>query len=69
MMNLCTYCSINLFCMLLSPYPSIILYAVDGIYEREGKRTYLSMLIQVGIYVPLYTGGVAPALSLAGRKS
>ena len=30
--------------------------AVDVVYERAQKRTYLVMLIQVGIYLPLLIG-------------
>ena len=30
--------------------------AVDDTYESQHKRTYLSMLIQVGIFLPLLVG-------------
>ena len=29
---------------------------VDAVYESQQKRTYLSMLIQVGIFLPLLVG-------------
>ena len=29
---------------------------MDAVYEGQQKRTYLSMLIQVGLYLPLLVG-------------
>ena len=29
---------------------------MDAVYESQQKRTYLSMLIQVGIFLPLLVG-------------
>ena len=31
-------------------------YTVDKVYEGQQKKTYLSMLIQVGIFLPLLVG-------------
>ena len=45
----------------------ISLYTVDSMYEHEQKRTYLSMLIQVGIYIPLLVGLVLLYPWLAGK--
>jgi hypothetical protein len=40
---------------------------VDYVYEHEGKRNYLSMMIQVGIFVPLLCGLLLLYPWLAGR--
>ena len=41
---------------------------VDAMYEIEGKRTYLAMLIQVGIYLPLLVGLFLLYPWLAGNR-
>ena len=41
---------------------------VDYAYEHEQKRTYLPMLIQVGIYLPLLVGLFLLYPWLAGSK-
>ena len=41
---------------------------VDGVYESQQKRTYLSMLIQVGIYLPLLVGLLLLYPWLAGSR-
>ena len=41
---------------------------VDGVYESQHKRTYLSMLIQVGIYLPLLVGLLLLYPWLAGSR-
>ena len=42
--------------------------SVDYTYEHEQKRTYLPMLIQVGIYLPLLVGLFLLYPWLAGSK-
>ena len=41
---------------------------MDGVYESQHKRTYLSMLIQVGIYLPLLVGLLLLYPWLAGSR-
>ena len=42
--------------------------AVDYVYERMMKRTYLSMLIQVGLFLPLLVGLLLLYPWLAGSR-
>jgi hypothetical protein len=46
-----------------SGFPQLL----DYVYEHEGKRNYLSMMIQVGIFVPLLCGLLLLYPWLAGR--
>ena len=51
----------------LVPTLYIYCHTVDFMYELEGKRTYLPMLIQVAIYTPLLVGLILLYPWLAGR--
>ena len=42
--------------------------AVDDVYERTMKRTYLSMLTQVGLFLPLLVGLLLLYPWLAGSR-
>ena len=49
-------------------YNTITVIAVDVVYEHIQKRTYLVMLIQVGLFLPLLIGLLLLYPWLAGSR-
>ena len=51
-----------------SQYNKCFIFTVDMLYESQQKRTYLAMLVQVGIYLPLLVGLLLLYPWLAGSR-
>ena len=49
-------------------YDTVTVIAVDVVYEHVQKRTYLVMLIQVGLFLPLLIGLLLLYPWLAGSR-
>ena len=51
-----------------SQYNRCFIFTVDMLYESQQKRTYLAMLVQIGIYLPLLVGLLLFYPWLAGSR-